>query len=119
MCEIFVKADPTLYESRARSIRLHGAVTSIRLEKLYWQVLEEIAVRDQMKTNQLITKLYNELVAYRGEIENFTSFLRVCCLRYLALMVDGSISTDKRLPLATGHAVSGATHAAPPAVLRM
>ncbi|MDR3479145.1 MAG: ribbon-helix-helix domain-containing protein [Burkholderiaceae bacterium] len=100
MCEIFVKADPSLYESRARSIRLHGAVTSIRLENLYWDVLQEIATRDGMSANRLITKLYNELVEYRGAIDNFTSFLRVCCLRYLSLIADGSISADKNVPLA-------------------
>ena len=100
MCEIFVKADPALYASRARSIRLHGAVTSIRLENLFWQVLEEIAARDAMSTGQLITKLYDELIASRGEVDNFTSFLRVCCLRYLSLMVDGAIPNDPRVPIA-------------------
>jgi predicted DNA-binding ribbon-helix-helix protein len=100
MCEIFVKADPMLYESRARSIRLHGVVTSIRLENLYWQVLNEIGTRDHMTTSQLITKLYDEIVEYRGEIDNFASFLRVCCLRYMSLMVDGRIPTDKRVPIA-------------------
>lgn len=100
MCEIFVKADPDLYECRTRSIRLHGAVTSIRLENLFWNTLEEIAMRDGMTPSQLITKLYDELIEYRGEIDNFTSFLRVCCLRYLSLMVDGTISMNKGLPLA-------------------
>ncbi|MCU6434845.1 ribbon-helix-helix domain-containing protein [Undibacterium sp. Jales W-56] len=102
MCEIFVKADPNLYAAKARSIRLHGVVTSIRLEKLFWQVLSEIAERDGMNINQLITKLYDELIAYRGdsgEIDNFASFLRVCCLRYASLMADGEISPDKNLPL--------------------
>lgn len=100
MCEIFVKADPGLYECRARSIRLHGAVTSIRLENLFWNALEEIAARDGMSPSQLITKLYDELVAFRGEVDNFTSFLRVCCLRYFSLMADGMISTDKHMPIA-------------------
>ena len=109
MCEIFVKADPNLYECRARSIRLHGAVTSIRLENLFWNALEEIATRDGMTTNQLITKLYDELVAFRGEVDNFTSFLRVCCLRYMSLMVDGAIPSDKRLPLASVHLCSSAS----------
>lgn len=107
MCEIFVKADPHLYECRARSIRLHGAVTSIRLENLFWNALEEIAARDGMTTSQLITKLYDELVEFRGEIDNFTSFLRVCCLRYLSLMVEGTIPSDKRLPLAGTHLPHG------------
>ncbi|WP_423679742.1 MULTISPECIES: ribbon-helix-helix domain-containing protein [unclassified Undibacterium] len=100
MCEIFVKADPGLYESKARSLRLHGVVTSIRLEKLFWLTLQEIAERDGMNTNQLITRLYDELIEYRGHIDNFSSFLRVCCLRYTSLMVEGDISTDKNLPLA-------------------
>ncbi|MFZ6687125.1 ribbon-helix-helix domain-containing protein [Undibacterium sp. SXout11W] len=99
MCEIFVKADPGLYESKARSIRLHGVVTSIRLEKLFWHTLQEIAERDGLSTNQLITKLYDELTQYRGHIDNFSSFLRVCCLRYTSLIVDGDISSDKHIPL--------------------
>jgi predicted DNA-binding ribbon-helix-helix protein len=101
MCELFIKADPALYQSRAHSIRLHGAVTSIRLENLYWQVLAEIAARDAMSTNQLITRLYDEIVAERGQIDNFTSFLRVCCLRYQSLIADGTLSGDPRIPLAT------------------
>ncbi|MFZ6642743.1 ribbon-helix-helix domain-containing protein [Undibacterium sp. TC4M20W] len=109
MCEIFIKADPGLYESRARSLRLHGVVTSIRLENIFWNVLEEIAQRDSMNTNQLITKLYDELIAYRGHIDNFSSFLRVCCLRYTSLMLDGEITTDKHLPLAGLHNVKPET----------
>ena len=85
MCEMFINADPTLYESRAHSIRLHGAVTSIRLENLFWQVLGEIAQRDGLSTNQLIARLYDEIVRHRGQIDNFTSFLRVSCLRYQAM----------------------------------
>lgn len=37
-----------------------------------------------MSTNQLITKLYEEVMDYRGEVLNFASFLRVSCTRYLA-----------------------------------
>ena len=99
MCEIFIKADPGLYESKARSLRLHGVVTSIRLEKIFWNVLQEIAERDGMNTNQLITRLYDELIVERGHIDNFASFLRVCCLRYTSLMLDGEIVNDKQLPL--------------------
>ena len=100
MCEVFVKTDPTLYQSRAHSFRLHGAVTSIRLENLYWQVLAEIALRDGMSTNQLIAKLYDEIVQYRGHIDNFTSFLRVSCLRYQSMLADGSIAPGLATPLA-------------------
>lgn len=85
MCEIYVKADPILYESCARSLRIHGCVTKIRLENLFWDTLAELAEGDGMTTNQLITKLYDEIIEYRGAIDNFASFLRVTCLRYLSL----------------------------------
>jgi len=86
MCEVFISADPQSYESRTRSVRLHGVVTSIRLENLFWQVLEEIARRDGMGVVQLIEKLYDELVSARGEVGNFASFLRVSALRYEAML---------------------------------
>ena len=85
MCEVFISADPHSYDSRTRSVRLHGVVTSIRLENLFWLVLEEIARRDGMGVVQLIERLYDELVSARGEVGNFASFLRVTCLRYLTL----------------------------------
>ena len=84
MCEIYVKADPILYESRARSLRIHGCVTKIRLENLFWDILAELAGNEGMTTNQLIAKLYDEIEQYRGEVENFASFLRVSCTRFLA-----------------------------------
>ena len=99
MCEIFISADPASYESRTRSVRLHGVVTSIRLEHLYWEVLEEIARRDGMTVVHLIEKLYDELVAARGGVGNFTSFLRVSALRYEALVAQGRIPADTRIPI--------------------
>jgi predicted DNA-binding ribbon-helix-helix protein len=99
MCEIFISADPASYESRTRSVRLHGVVTSIRLEHLYWEVLEEIARRDGMTVVHLIEKLYDELVAARGGVGNFTSFLRVSALRYEALVAQGRIPADTSISI--------------------
>lgn len=99
MCQIFISADPHLYDSRARSVRLHGVATSLRLENFFWQVLEEIAGRDGLSVPQLCTRLYDELVQSRGEVENFTSFLRVCCGRYLALQLAGGIPHDTRVAI--------------------
>jgi predicted DNA-binding ribbon-helix-helix protein len=99
MCKIFISADPASYESRTRSVRLHGVVTSIRLENLHWTVLEEIAGRDGMTVAQLIEKLYDELVADRGAVGNFSSFLRVCALRYENLIAQGLIPRDAAIPI--------------------
>ena len=99
MCKIFISADPALYDGQVRSLRLHGAVTSIRLENLFWNVLGEIGRRDGMTVNQLITRLYDEIIEAHGEIENFTSFLRVCCLRYLSLQIVEGIPRDISVPI--------------------
>ncbi|MBV8619152.1 MAG: ribbon-helix-helix domain-containing protein [Curvibacter sp.] len=99
MCQVFISADPRLYENRARSVRLHGVATSIRLENLFWQVLEEIAGRDGMSVPQLCARLHDELLAERGSVENFASFLRVCCGRYRALQLSGGIPRDLSIPI--------------------
>ncbi|WAC74167.1 ribbon-helix-helix domain-containing protein [Roseateles sp. SL47] len=99
MCQVFISADPQSYESRTRSVRLHGVVTSIRLENLHWEVLEEIAARDGLSVTQLITRLYDELVQARGAVGNFSSFLRVSALRYMALMAQNRIPADPTVPL--------------------
>lgn len=107
MCEIFISADPDSYASRTRSVRLHGVVTSIRLENLYWDVLAEIGERDGMTVVQLIEKLYDELVAARGGVGNFASFLRVSALRYMALQAHDRIPMDNAVPIRSldAHAV--------------
>jgi predicted DNA-binding ribbon-helix-helix protein len=101
MCQIFVRANPLSYEATTRSIRLHGVVTSVRLENLFWDTLEEIGTRDGMNVPQLLSKLYDELLAHRGDIPNFASFLRVCCQRYMALQVDGRIPRDIAIPISS------------------
>ena len=99
MCQVFISADPTLYESRARSVRLHGVATSIKLVYLFWQVLEEFAEGDGLGVPPLCARLYDELVAERGAVDNFASFLRVCCGRYLALQLSGGIPQDASISI--------------------
>ena len=83
MCEYFVKADPIQYEQRTRTIRIHGVLTSIRLENLVWDTLAEMAQHEGCTTNHLIVQFHDEILAHRGEVPNFASFLRVTCMRYL------------------------------------
>ena len=65
-----------------------GVVTTLRLENQFWDILSEIAQADGMTTNQLVAKLYEEVMDYRGEVVNFASFLRVSCTRYLSQRSD-------------------------------
>ncbi len=99
MCRLFVGADAGLWQTRLKSVRMRGYSTSVRLENLYWRVLEEIAQRDGMTLMQLLTRLHEELLETRGEVENFSSFLRVCCGRYLALQLEGDVPQDRAIPI--------------------
>ncbi|MDN3442293.1 ribbon-helix-helix domain-containing protein [Psychrobacter sp. APC 3279] len=99
MCQLFISADDSLWSSKTKSLRIQGVVTSIRLEVFFWDILEELSFRDQMTVNQLITKLYLESLDADHDIGNFTSFLRVCCSRYLSLIADGDLSRETRLSL--------------------
>lgn len=103
MCKLFVNTDPILYESRSRSVRIHGLVTSVRLENLFWNVLAEIAAEEGVTTNQLIVMLYDEVMNVRGEMQNLASFLRVSCVRYLTMAQERAAEReDQRL----GHSSS-------------
>ena len=55
MCELYVKVDPILYESRSRSLRIRGVVTTLRLENQFWDILREIAEVDGMTTNPTLS----------------------------------------------------------------
>ena len=83
MCEFFVKADPIQYEQRSRTLRIHGVLTSLRLENMVWDVLAEMAEAEGRTTNALVSLFHDEILAHRGEVPNFASFLRVTCMRYL------------------------------------
>ena len=89
MCEFYSKADPILYESRTRTVRIDGVVTSIRLENFVWEILARIAEDESSSTNALITTLHREVMQANGETPNFASFLRVTCLRYLNRKLQG------------------------------
>jgi len=92
MCRLFIGANSHLWESQTRSIRMDGMVTSVRLETMFWTVLEEIAAKDDMNVPQLLHQLYNESIDEGHDLGNFTSFLRVCCLRYIDLQLRGLLA---------------------------
>ena len=83
MCNLFVSQDPTTYAAETRSVRLHGHVTSIRLEAAFWTTLEEIAHREGMSVARFVSVLHDEILVRNGEVANFASFLRVACLHWL------------------------------------
>ncbi|WP_420992283.1 ribbon-helix-helix domain-containing protein [Cupriavidus sp. 30B13] len=116
MCEFFVSADPILYESRTRSVRIHGVQSSIRLENFVWDTLSTLAAEEGVTTNALIVQFHDEILRHRGDVLNFTSFLRVTCLRYLRRKCDllegaKAIDTPAEAPVLLPHArLSRITH---------
>nr|WP_055463762.1 ribbon-helix-helix domain-containing protein [Marinomonas fungiae] len=101
MCQLFVSADPSLWQNVTRSIRIDGMVTSIRLENIFWFTLEEIAQRDQLSLSQMIIRLNHEALEAGHDLDNFTSFLRVCAMRYLHLQTIGVLSNSPEVSLAS------------------
>jgi len=100
MCKLFINADANLWKSSTRSLRIDGMVTSVRLEDYFWSTLEEIAKRDEMNIPQMLTRLYHESIDAGHDLGNFTSFLRVCCMRYLALQLSGDIPLNESQAIA-------------------
>jgi predicted DNA-binding ribbon-helix-helix protein len=82
MCKVYAQQDPAIYQGVTRSVRLKGFSTSIRLEVMYWTLLDEIAASQGMSTPRFISELYDEVIELRGEIGNFASLLRVTCTAY-------------------------------------
>lgn len=84
MCHIFASQDPRNYAYETRSVRLMGVVTSVRLEARFWAVLENLAQSQGMTVPQFLNSLYREVIDTHGEVSNFASLLRCCCLNYLS-----------------------------------
>ena len=85
MCEIIAGQNEEDYRMITRSVRLHGHVTSVRLERFFWEVLEGIARRERFSDiPQLLNKLQDEILDLKGEPPaNFAALLRVGCVKYL------------------------------------
>src|SRR5262249_16486144 len=80
MCHLFASQSPDSYAFETRSIRLNGQSTSIRLERAFWDILEDIAAAEGMTVPRFISTLRQEILLLRGEVPNFTSHLRCICL---------------------------------------
>lgn len=80
MCQIFAGQNPNDYEPETRRLRLNGQSTSIRLERSFWEIVDDIAASEGISTPAFISRLHSEVLELRGETRNFTSLLRCACL---------------------------------------
>ncbi|WP_142848756.1 ribbon-helix-helix domain-containing protein [Telmatospirillum sp. J64-1] len=103
MCRLYASTPARDYERITRSVRLNSCVTSIRLERRFWQTLEELAREEELSLGQFLSRLHDEVLLERGEVGNFASLLRVVCLTFLtsraAVKLQGdSVRPDIRIP---------------------
>jgi predicted DNA-binding ribbon-helix-helix protein len=83
MCKVYAGQNPERYKAINRSIRIGGHSTSIQLEAVFWDLLDEIAQSQNLSTPKFISTLYAEAIELNGEIHNFASMLRSTCALYL------------------------------------
>lgn len=82
MCQIFAHQPQRNYESQTRSIRIGGHATSVRLEMAFWDTLDEITGKEGISLGKFLTQIHDEVLDHHGEVNNFASLLRCCCLIY-------------------------------------
>ncbi len=83
MCRIFAGQNPGRYAYETRSVRLSGFPTSVRLEARFWEIIEEIALGQNLTVGKFLSQLYDEAMEINGDVQNFASLLRCACLVYL------------------------------------
>lgn len=64
-----------------RSLRIHGHSTTIRLERAFWNVLEELAASESVTVASVVTKIYDHCQV--ANQKNLASCLRVVCLKFI------------------------------------
>ncbi len=83
MCQMFAGQNPARYEYLTRRLRLNGQSTSIRLERAFWGIVDQMAEKDGTTTPAFLSKLHSEVLLQHGEASNFTSLLRCACTIHL------------------------------------
>ncbi len=64
-----------------RGFRIHGHSTTIRLERVFWTVLEDITDHLHLTMPQLIERVHDGCLVANDK--NLASCLRVICMKYI------------------------------------
>ncbi|BBH35075.1 MULTISPECIES: ribbon-helix-helix domain-containing protein [Pseudomonas] len=86
--------DMQLARPLARSIRLNGFATCLRLEQVYWDILGDMAQLNSCSISALLSHVDREVHLRHGGVRNFSALVRVVCvvhsLKDTALEVAGN-----------------------------
>ncbi len=88
------------YEPERRSLRVDGHCTTIRLERAFWSVLDEISAGEGLSVPEIIAQVQGH--CQRVNDKNLASCLRVLCLKYLNTRAASGAGTPAPQP-APGH----------------
>ena len=72
--------DMGLAQPLARSVRLNGFATCLRLEQVYWNILASIARTNCCSVNALLSRVDREVHLRHGGVKNFSGLVRVMCV---------------------------------------
>ncbi|CAI3787402.1 hypothetical protein AHFPHNDE_01061 [Pseudomonas sp. MM227] len=88
----------------SRSVRLNGFATCLRLERIYWEILERIALANECTVNALLSYVDREVHLRHGGVKNFSGLVRVVCVTYLmgrdrtsSVTLDGCAASINRI----------------------
>jgi predicted DNA-binding ribbon-helix-helix protein len=72
--------DMQLARPLARSIRLNGFATCLRLEQVYWDILGDMAQLNSCSISTLLSHVDREVHLRHGGVRNFSGLVRVVCV---------------------------------------
>lgn len=67
----------------SRSVRLNGFATCLRLEAIYWRILERIAEANHCSVSAVLSYVDREVHLRQGGVRNFSGLIRVICVAWL------------------------------------
>ncbi|MBC3419238.1 MULTISPECIES: ribbon-helix-helix domain-containing protein [unclassified Pseudomonas] len=67
----------------SRSVRLNGFATCLRLEAVYWRILERIAEANHCSVSAVLSYVDREVHLRQGGVRNFSGLIRVICVAWL------------------------------------
>ena len=67
----------------SRSVRLNGFSTCLRLEAVYWGILERIAEVNRCSVSAVLSYVDREVHLRQGGVRNFSGLIRVICVAWL------------------------------------
>lgn len=68
---------------KQKSIKLNGRSTCLRLEKIYWVILDGIAKKNKISITKLLSEIEIKSYLNIDNIKNFSGLIRVICVSYI------------------------------------